>query len=98
MDQEKIKEIMSEFDNNQRKFLGGLLHSTEFNKWQEKTLQEYGNYIRQQTLEEAIGETLRALETKYAIFHHSNLIDSNGNKIDGVKEYENLQDLTRYVL
>lgn len=63
-----------------------------------EALQEYGQWVRQQTLEEATTETLRALETKYAIFHHSNLVDSNGDKIDGVKEYESLKDLMRYVL
>lgn len=34
------KETMLEFDNKQRRFLGGLYHSTQFNKWFEKKLQE----------------------------------------------------------
>lgn len=28
-----IEKQKEEFDNNQRRFLGGLLHSTQFNKW-----------------------------------------------------------------
>lgn len=30
---ELIKNLQTEFDINQRRFLGGLIHSTKFNKW-----------------------------------------------------------------
>lgn len=30
---ELIKKLQAEFDNNQRRFLGGLIHSTKFNQW-----------------------------------------------------------------
>lgn len=78
--EERFKEIMIEFDNNQRRFLGGLLHSTQFNIWFEKIFKSELELERQKAKEEVVKECLNILEQQNPINwdeevnHYKNMI------------------------
>ncbi len=54
--QEIVEKLKTELDINQRLFLAGKFHSTEFNKWFNDVLTEFEQAVREETLKELIRE------------------------------------------